>query len=197
MRPFANDSGSRTSITSTAFCSINTFSSSIEMRGTLRIACAVTAPRHGGQGQSNAGDACQRFLQRAEPRFPEPLLIVGQRAAGLLDRHDFDARIFVERQRGVDGFAAAPHESQRHAIAGLVPRERLVVIRHRRQRGAVELDELIVLRDAGLVERRFPRHQALRRAARCRRPAAAPGRRTAGRRRACASPGRRAPSSRA
>ena len=39
MRPFSNAPGSRTSSTTTAFCSIKTLSSSMVMRGTARTAC--------------------------------------------------------------------------------------------------------------------------------------------------------------
>ena len=46
------------------------------------------------------------------------------------------------------------------ARAGLLLRQRFFEGRHRRQVDATQVDELIVLGDARLVERRFPRHQS-------------------------------------
>ena len=73
-----------------------------------------------------------------------------------------NARILLEDQRRVDGFAAAPHEPERHAIARLVARQRLVVDSPSRSAPVPSsVDELIVLGDAGLVERRVPGHETV------------------------------------
>ena len=189
MRPFSNDSGSRTSITSTAFCSISALSSSIEIRGTLRIACAASE----ATAQPGAVDDNQRFCSELSHDslnlFCSSVSVPPDFSTGTISMRGSSSSV----ERGVHRLAAAADESQRHAVARLVPRERLVVVRHRRQVGAVETHQLIVLRDAGLIERRFPRHEAADAQARCRRPASSPGRQTRGRRPACAAPGRRAP----
>src|SRR5215204_1177164 len=91
------------------------------------------------------------FLLRAEPCGAKGLLIGRERAAALFDENGFERGVFLQRQlRRLDGSAAV---LERHVdgVARLARSNDLRDLLKRRHRLAVEIGDLIVLFESGVV----------------------------------------------